>query len=312
MPRGQRKSKLVQGEPNNTMIDAKPNMKRQSGRSRRNSQEFENPCEQISVLQLSQSPQAKYRKPSGRSRVSTSNPVSRHIVFDEIDNVNPVSNEMGSSAQSANRNQNRNVKSPKVGGNTPKSRKESTTCTQIEYDDGVRLAVDPGEELDFIDDVTEVTNNVNDFDQQVEQLNADMNATVTEVPPEMQSIISMPSTNEGIFTEKQFLDSNPGLRSLFNQFLDEHLKQTVQTGESSGSTLLMSLTPNNMDGKTKGINSGKDKSGVTQTFQGNKSGNMVKLPSDTTIYAPALALRQRCDNATSVQINQFLNENPGC
>ena len=78
-------------------------------------------------------------------------------------------------------------------------------------------------------------------------------------------------------TSEEMLASNPGLKRLFNQLLDERIRQATSQGESSGSTLLTTLTPT------------KQHAGESVHVQRNK---IIKSPSDTTVYAPALVLKR--------------------
>ena len=64
--------------------------------------------------------------------------------------------------------------------------------------------------------------------------------------------------------------SNPNLRQLFNKYVDERIKTAMQKGESSGK--LSQMSPQNKSGN-------------------NAAKCGVKSPSDTTVYAPALAKR---------------------
>ena len=81
--------------------------------------------------------------------------------------------------------------------------------------------------------------------------------------------------------------NNPHLRKLFNKMLDERIESARVEGESSGSRLLTVMTPKPAD------KSSSKKKNTTTTDEGNGRSNLlrnklIKSPSDTTIYAPAL------------------------
>ena len=79
----------------------------------------------------------------------------------------------------------------------------------------------------------------------------------------------------GSVMEEQNLLKNSALHNFFNQLLDERINEVNEKGESSGLTLLSTISP-------------QGKSNITK---GNNQSNVMKSPSDTTIYAPAFAKR---------------------
>ena len=92
---------------------------------------------------------------------------------------------------------------------------------------------------------------------------------------EEDSEIMLGGTGETLNQEKLIME-NPSLRKLFNQLLDERIKQATEKGESSGYMLLTAISPQQQ---------GKQSMGMVAR------GNLVKSPSDTMVYAPALKQR---------------------
>ena len=99
--------------------------------------------------------------------------------------------------------------------------------------DGIDIAVNSDEELDYEDDLVEETH-----DPAEEDSDEGMEQTETDVDSE----IMLGGTGSSMEDEKKLLQ-NPALRKLFNQLLDERIKQANQQGESSGSTLLSTMSP---------------------------------------------------------------------
>ena len=127
--------------------------------------------------------------------------------------------------------------------------------------DGINIETEVDEELDYVDDAVD-QGDISD-DEMVTETMEDNNQDSNEKQAEQQLL------------------GNPALRKLFNQLLDERIKQAKKVGETSGSNLLSTLTPQKR--VTGGINN-----------QVN-----VKSPSDTTIYAPAFAVRTEANRGTS-------------
>ena len=91
--------------------------------------------------------------------------------------------------------------------------------------------------------------------------------------------------------EQEKLLKNLALRKLFNQLLDERIKQATQEGEGSKSTLLTSMSP--MSNGQSRTGAPKIREGQTNLTIGRRVvNNVVKSPSDTTVYIPALAQRE--------------------
>ena len=107
--------------------------------------------------------------------------------------------------------------------------------------------------------------------------------------------IQLGATGASISEEEKLLQ-NPSLLKLFNQLLDERIKQASKAGESSNSTLLTELTPK--------------QGGKKQQLVNNEVGQVVKSPSDTTIYVPALSKRMEQVNLMNVGNKRKINEIP--
>ena len=143
----------------------------------------------------------------------------------------------------------------------------ATVFTVEKHSDGVDVEVEVDEELDY-----------DDFEQDsMIEDGTESDASIEQ--DENHSEIDLDATGQTINQEKELL-ANPALRKLFNQLLDERIKQATEKGESSGSTLLSTMSP------TSNAKGGKFKEGL------------VKSPSDTTIYAPAFAKRYEISKET--------------
>ena len=123
--------------------------------------------------------------------------------------------------------------------------------------------------------------------------------TISDKEEDDDSEIVLGVTGSSIDEQDKLL-KNPALRKLFNQLLDEHIRQDSEKGESSGSTLLSNMSPQEI---------GKNKPRV----------EIMKSPSDTMVYAPALAKRSepldvrpvdfvnQIDNSEQLLINKISN-----
>ena len=179
--------------------------------------------------------------------------VAKRILFDEIDGKgqNKV-NKCKAKANVGKTTTNNNAKPSSV----------NTKGDAFIVGDGFDVEVDE-EELDYED--TDAVENEGSNRQSDSPQEAD----------EEDSDVDLGATGESVNQEKLIME-NPSLRKLFNQLLDERIKQASEKGESSGSTLLSSMSPQQR---------GKQNPG-----NGNKV-NLVKSPSDTTVYVPALKQR---------------------
>ena len=129
------------------------------------------------------------------------------------------------------------------------------------YHEGDGVDVDVEDDLDYEDDV--------EYNER---------QTMQESEDE-ESEIELGATGSTV-EEERILRETPGLRKLFNKYFDERLKET---------TKLTKGTQNEEKTKTKKVG-GKSKIVVRQ---------IVKSPSDTTIYTPALRKRH-----TGLNMNQ--------
>ena len=149
--------------------------------------------------------------------------------------------------------------------------------------DGIQVSLNSDEEeLDYVDDVPQAE----DFDDEHGSI-MDVQPTQTNTKSDLLLGASSASIND-----ENLVMNNPHLKKLFNQMLDERIKQASERGESSSSQLLTTLTPN---GAT--VNKTPEKS------SGKTTVNLVKSPSDTTIYAPALQRRNNVVNQNVLPFN---------
>ena len=149
----------------------------------------------------------------------------------------------------------------------------------IDKSDGIQVMVDTDEELDYIDDV--------DADD----------SRGSNCGDEMSELV-LGATGKTYHDEKQLM-SNPHIKNLLNKMLDEHFEQEFakHLGETSKSTVLtktIDSTPTGRCTQNKNINAAAIEK--------------IKSPSDTTIYAPALALKaaRRTNNEDNLM---FLHSN---
>ena len=146
--------------------------------------------------------------------------------------------------------------------------------------DGIDIAVETGDdELDYEfteekEDQFDSSDGSSDHEVEINQTKQQQNLTQEE-------------------KDKKLLEDNPSLKRLFNQMLDERIKQATKSGEGSKSTLLTSLSPCGATG-----NSGNKPNG------GPLQSRVTKSPSDTTIYTPALGRKNNRNNQTDVTIGQ--------
>ena len=133
--------------------------------------------------------------------------------------------------------------------------------------DGVQVSVNEGEEeeLDYYNDVGPD-----------EDLSGSSMMDQGEDAPQSNS--AQPEMNEIATDDLDTLMQDPRLRNVFNRMWDECVKEVQNKGESSGSMVLTTPVPNKGRGNNKPVK-------VISKQQ--------KLPSDTTIYAPALSKNNR-------------------
>ena len=174
--------------------------------------------------------------------------------------------------------------------NTQKINKVDKVVTQGEkqelvHCDGIDLTYDPGDELDFEDvDLVEEDLEVDQVDQpeitDQSQYLADREKN-KEVP------IRHKSNSENCSIEE--LMNNPQLQQVFNKMLDVHLVQerAKLLGECSRSTVVSDFIPNDNKVVTPNKLTQETVNNVELNTNQNRV-NVIKSPSNTTIYVPAL------------------------
>ena len=182
----------------------------------------------------------------------------------------------------------------------PNLNKTKTTMEIIDKDcfDGIKVLVnsDEEEELDYEHDL-------GDHDD-AGSMGQDSDREVMNLDQENDSQ-TLHSTEAGLClgasADEQMIMNNPHLKRLLNRMLDERIKEVNSKGESSGSQLLSCMSPNdppNTQGKTH----------VPATAAENKKNrqgiNIVKSPSDTTIYVPALKRASNLLNRRNIANNR--------
>ena len=151
------------------------------------------------------------------------------------------------------------------------------------------------EELDYDDFPDEEGMNEERDDSSLGSMNPDEEPTrQDEVDSELATIPKQGAASN-YESDEEYVMNNPSLRKLFNKLLDEWIKQASEKGESSSSKLLTSLSPTR-----KGMDKSTPKNLKKIPTYRTAKDKVVKSPSDTTIYAPALALRQ---NTNKPRIN---------
>ena len=170
-----------------------------------------------------------------------------------------------------------------------KDNKKARNTKLNKIDDGIKISVGADmssdeEELDYEDDLMDEDEHgsieAEDFRQ-----NEDLEVTdEVEEPTRRGNAKSLVTDSEimlgassSTLNDEEMVMSNPHLKKLFNKMLDERIKQVAaKEGESSRSQILTSLTPQHVD-KTP------ERTGKV------KNSNVIKSPSDTTVYAPTLS-----------------------
>ena len=164
------------------------------------------------------------------------------------------------------------------------------------------MAVDPGEELDY-DDVLvpeEDSGSGNSFREDMD----------LEPEPETGAVNSSPQEQLGGCSVEQLL-ANPQLQSLLNKMVNERIQRekAQMIGESSKSTVLTStqqeqrvITPRNDHGKRQSVDHDKLRHSVERV-------GLIKSPSDTTIYVPALRKKDdRSDLMRDLEVTRLHEE----
>ena len=144
--------------------------------------------------------------------------------------------------------------------------------------DGIQISLNSDEEeLDYDDIVSqEEEGSIDQLSENGEENNNAKNDTTL-------------GTSSSNFADEQTIMNNPHLHKLLNKMLDERIK-IATSGECSLSQLLSKMTPTNSADKMENVNK-VNKDGSDKKKKTGKQGmsiNVVKSPSDTTIYAPAL------------------------
>ena len=128
-----------------------------------------------------------------------------------------------------------------------------------------------------------------------EFLDADHNAVENEEEGSQlstDSAVILGATSSTLNNEGMVM-SNPHLRKLFNKMLDERIRKSAEQGESSSSQLLTSTV---------------QKQPATPNANNGKGKEMLKSPSDTTVYVPAL---QRINAVTGKEVGLNLPGSDG-
>ena len=148
--------------------------------------------------------------------------------------------------------------------------------------DGIQVSVNSDEELDYEDDLPDPDEDGSVFHQ-----------SDKEETDDTDGLAVAESTNNGLglgassasMTEEETIMNNPHLRKLLNKMLDERIKDANIRGESSGSQLLTRMTPQ-AEQSSKGPK--RNNTGNSLPRNNNLGNALVKSPSDTMIYVPAL------------------------
>ena len=144
--------------------------------------------------------------------------------------------------------------------------------------DGINISVEEELDYDFPDEEANALSTICDGESSDESMEAekeDAEVMCRKVIPS-QTDVDVESANE-------LLKKNPGLQGLLNKLVEEKVKKALQMGEGSKST----------------VNSSHVENRGKMNLAGAGNSNNIKSPLDTTIYAPALALRTGpLDNST--------------
>ena len=133
-----------------------------------------------------------------------------------------------------------------------------------------------------------------DHDHDHEEVNSSHDKNVVEVPSQQKTVCTevddhgmvdnalVLGASSASSTDKELIMNNPQLHRLLNKMLDERILDVQSKGETSKSELISRLTPQTRHDNV--VSTSK------QTASQRKTQGMalIKSPSDTTIYAPAL------------------------
>ena len=147
--------------------------------------------------------------------------------------------------------------------------------------DGVDVNVDPAlDDLDYHDNIH--PDEYGSDDESMAETVPEPDDTRDDGREDERDELHLGATATATATEDDILKQNPQLKKLFNQFLDERLKQAEKDGIKGGAAEVI-----------KGLKEPKtSKKSADEVNFSNKPRNkstVVKSPSDTTIYVPALA-----------------------
>ena len=184
---------------------------------------------------------------------------------------------------------------------------DGNEIAELDAHDGVLIAVDPGEELDY-DDVL-----VPD-DRTVQSTMEEWDEEPAMVQDEQRSNVDVSSEQQFNGCTVEQLLANPQLKLLLNRMVDERIQKdkSIVAGTSARKDVIemgavaVATTPKtaNEHGKVAVINSTITNSKSKHRSSGTKAIPVVKSPSDTTIYAPALKQRTQHDDL----VRKFRND----
>ena len=157
---------------------------------------------------------------------------------------------------------------------------KSVTAKSVKNFDGIQISVNSDEEeeeeLDYDDILDDDQGSVHDMEA-VEggtEMNVDSGDEDKGLLENNQFVATdsdiLLGASSATITDEEMVMSNPHLCKLFNKMLDERIRTVNEKGESSSSHVLTTNTPK------ASLNKVKDPVQI------------IKSPSDTTIYAPAL------------------------
>ena len=167
--------------------------------------------------------------------------------------------------------------------NLPKEKVETSKLEAwlINFD-GIQVSVNSDkEDLDYVDDISDQDdkngNIIGDVSDEVNSPNVRDQETngnrMGRSEITVDTVMDLGATSNTL-TDEQLIMSNLHLKRLLNKMLDERIQEAMKKGESSESEILSRMTPPNTQTQSK--------------YRGIVT--VVKSPSDTTIYAPALNL----------------------
>ena len=189
--------------------------------------------------------------------------------------------------------------------------------------DGIQVSVNSDDEeeeleLDYNDDVLMQEEDV-DLDQEfldehtegnflIETQNKERNGVsnvenTSQSPP--SAALALGTTSASL-NEEQVILNNPHLCKLLDRMLDEHIKDAKIRGESSSLALLTTMKPQDEQDQvrtTKQLQNTSKKR--VEGAAGAAATGIIKSPSDTTIYVPAIARAMNCQVKRPDRMNQI-------